>query len=117
VNVDCTSQCSSSAGMAYAIAVPAGAIINDGWVSSCTVANVTGVGSFIVQPAPIPLKVTGIPLHTIPGSPGPDRIWFTVTNGSVAGNCTLQILLSPGATGTATLSAGAKLDATQATSV
>ncbi len=81
-----TAQCSSTGGTKYAISAPTGATV-EGWIVSSTSAILTKSEQRLT--AINTLSATA--LHTVATTPGSDVVKFTITNGSTAGNCVLQI--------------------------
>jgi len=122
VEIDLTAQASIGLGLLYAIAAPAGSIL-EGWAESGTPAAATGVETLIAQELTAVNTATAIPAHAGGGGltvRGRDHFWFTITipAGAPAGSqVVLQIANVPGATQTATLAAGSQLTATPATGV
>jgi hypothetical protein len=84
VKADLTAQCSSTGGIGYAIAAPAGSVI-EGWVQSSTSAILTLSYQRLVAIN----TLTATALHTVATTPGPDRIFFVVTAGAT-GTVALQ---------------------------
>jgi hypothetical protein len=85
VDVQLTAQCSSTGGVKYAVAAPAGATI-EGWIYSSTSAITTL--SYQRLTATNTLNTTA--LHTVATTPAPDIIRFVITNSSTAGAVTIQ---------------------------
>lgn len=85
VDVQLTTQCSSTGGVKYAISAPTGATI-EGWIYSSTSAITTL--SYQRLTAIATLNTTA--LHTVAATPAPDVIRFTIINGSTAGQVTIQ---------------------------
>src|SRR5215469_7795096 len=86
--VDCqiTAQCSSTGGIAYAVAAPTGATI-EGWVKSST----SAITTLSYQRLTAINTLTSTALHTVATTPAPDMIRFTITNGSTAGVVTIEV--------------------------
>jgi hypothetical protein len=85
VDVQLTAQCSSTGGVKYAIAAPAGATI-EGWLYSST----SAITTLSYQRIAAINTLTGTLVHTVATTPAPDVIRFTITNSSTAGAVTIQ---------------------------
>jgi hypothetical protein len=111
VDVDLTTQCSSTGGVKYAIGAPAGATL-EGWLYS----DLAAVTTLSYQRLTAINTLTTTATHTVATTPGPDRMWFTIVNGATPGNCTIQFA-SGVAAQTTTVFAGSRLNAQKATNV
>jgi hypothetical protein len=108
VDVQATTQCSSTGGTKYAVAAPSGATI-EGWIYSSGAAITTLVYQRIVAINTLSATL----LHTVATTPGPDILRFVVTNGATAGAVTLQA--ASGTSGqTTTISLGSSMVARRA---
>ena len=105
VEVNITAQCSSTGGVKYAIAAPAGSVV-EGWLFSSTSALTTLSHQRIT--AINTLTTTAV--HTIANTPAPDRISFTIVCGGTGGTCSINAA-SGTAAQTTTLFANSSLTA------
>jgi hypothetical protein len=85
VDVQLTAQCSSTGGMKYAVAAPAGATI-EGWVYSST----TTITTLSYQRLTAIATLTATALHTVATTPAPDILRFTIVNAGTAGVVVIQ---------------------------
>ena len=84
VDVQVTAQCSSTGGVKYAVAAPAGSTI-EGWVYSST----SAVATLSYQRLTAIATLTGTLLHTVATTPAPDVIRFVLVAGAT-GAVTIQ---------------------------
>ena len=105
VEVNITAQCSSTGGVKYAIAAPAGSVV-EGWLFSSTSALTTLSHQRIT--AINTLTTTAV--HTIANTTAPDRISFTIVCGGTGGTCSINAA-SGTAAQTTTLFANSSLTA------
>ncbi|MBP6624487.1 MAG: collagen-like protein [Chitinophagaceae bacterium] len=85
VDVMITAQSSSTGGVKYAIAAPAGSVV-EGWLFSSTSALTTLSHQRIT--AINTLTTTAV--HTVANTPAPDRLTFTIVCGGTGGTCSIN---------------------------
>lgn len=85
VDVQLTAQCSSTGGVKYAVAAPAGATI-EGWIYS----SLAAITTLSYQRITAINTLNAVALHTVATTPGGDVIRFVITNGATAGVVAIQ---------------------------
>jgi hypothetical protein len=108
VDVQLSAQCSSTGGVKYAVAAPAGATI-EGWCY----ASGAAITTLVYQRLTAIGTLTTTAMHTVATTPGGDVLRFTITNGATPGAVTIQAA-SVTAGQTTTIFAGSSLVARRA---
>jgi hypothetical protein len=85
VDVQLTTQCSSTGGSKFAVSAPTGAAI-EGWIYS----SLAAITTLSYQRLTAIATLSATALHTVATTPAPDKLQFVIQNGSTAGTVTIQ---------------------------